>query len=522
MSDDEDEIYDFDPKNIVNEVWTGEDDEKEKENEKKEEKIFESQKKEVFYDFDKANVVNECYIDKVKDEENKDIGFDLSLLKRDELNVNLIQFDLNLCNNENFRYYNNFKVDVVGGFQAIDNLDLLERYLEAIKIKKIPFIVISSGSSGKDVIPICKKFSFVKEVIIFCRSYKYNEHYLKEYPNYVKKVLTSIKDVYKYIKTFDYDNSKLNKKKLDHFVFSYDQIEMNKQLEQCPVISAYEYDKCYFLIHRAYAHFFGDIKNKKSLPVFDDSNFKKIEDYIKNSKLIEKKEQDSLIAKFKSLKGVKNFAELAIRTYTGESTFCYIFNRSMRNFEEGLISLAYYMGPFLYGVNKYVYENPDKFAFRENMTLYRNIQCSILDFYLYKINLKHIICFPSITSTSTLRGKFNPTGTAKKVNKNDGIPPEEIQKVTMIFNYKHEAGNISPGIIVKDNLAKDGQYLSSHKNENEVILFPFTFVRITKIIEINKEKNQYEMYLDIINRKSYIEYTLKDNFENRFLFSKLD
>jgi len=41
------------------------------------------------------------------------------------------------------------------------------------------------------------------------------------------------------------------------------------------------------------------------------------------------------------------------------------------------------MGQFLYGVNKYVYENPEKFAFREDMTLYRNIQSPILDYFLY-------------------------------------------------------------------------------------------------------------------------------------------
>ena len=31
----------------------------------------------------------------------------------------------------------------------------------------------------------------------------------------------------------------------------------------------------------------------------------------------------------------------------------------MRNFEKGLISFAYYMGPLLYGLNKYVKENPN-------------------------------------------------------------------------------------------------------------------------------------------------------------------
>ena len=298
---------------------------------------------------------------------------------------------------------------------------------------------------------------------------------------------------------------------------------MNKQLEQCPVISAYEYDKCYFLIHRAYAHFFGDMKDKRSLPTLGYSNFKIIKDYINKSKIIQGLEKEKLIEKFESLKERNNFVELAIRLYTGESTFCYIFNRTMRNFEKGLISLAYYMGPFLYGLNKYVYENPDKFAFRDNMVLFRNIQCSILDFYLYKININHIICFPSITSTSTVRGKFNTSGTAKKINKNVGIPNEDLFKITMIFNYKHEKGNISPGIIIKDNKMKDGKnYLSQHMNENEVILFPFTFVRITNIKEIDKGKNEYEIYFDIINRKSYIEYTLRDNVGKRQLFSQLD
>ena len=60
----------------------------------------------------------------------------------------------------------------------------------------------------------------------------------------------------------------------------------------------------------------------------------------------------------------------------------------------------------------------------------------------------------------------------------------------MIFHYNHEDGNISPWIIVKDNKTKDGKYLSKNKEQNEVILFPFTFVRITDIKEIEKEKEK--------------------------------
>lgn len=127
---------------------------------------------------------------------------------------------------------------------------------------------------------------------------------------------------------------------------------MNKQLEQCPVISAYEYDKLYFLIHKAYAHFFKDIKDKNNV-IFESSNFKKVKDYIKNSNIIKTSQKSSLIEKFEKLVDDPYFVENSIRNYTSESGFCYIFNRTMRNFEPGLISLAYYMGPFLFAANKY-------------------------------------------------------------------------------------------------------------------------------------------------------------------------
>ena len=519
MSDDDDSDIDF--KNIKHDVYI------------EGETTYSNQNNNSAHNFvddddlviDNTKIKKECYIDKIAEEENKDIGFDLSLLKRDELYVNLIHFDLRMTNEENYNYFSKFKVDVVGGFHAMDDLEIFKKYLKAIENKNIPFIVISSGSSGKDVIPICKNYSFVKEVIIFCGNYEYNKHYIKDYPGYVKKVFTTIKDVYNYIKTFgeNYKDGIEKYKNSNHLIFPSELIKMNKQLEQCPVISAYEYDNCYFLVHRAYAHFFGDMNNKGDKPKFTSSNFNIIKKYIEESQIIKDAQKKDLIDDFEDLKNEDNLVELAIRKYTGESDFCYLFNRSMRNFEKGLMSLAYYMGPFLYGLNKYVKENPDPFSFREDMILYRNIECSKIDFYLYKINLNHIICFPSITSTSLKRGEFHPTPKAKETN-NIGISKEDdYVKVTMIFNYKHTPGNISPGIIVTDNKGvNSGEYLSSVETEEEVILFPFTFVRITKIEPDNDNINTYVMHLEIINRTTYIEYTLKNNVQNRFLFSELD
>ncbi len=480
--------------------------------------------------------VKEAFIDNVTEEEDINIGFDLSLLKREELLVNLIHFDLNITNRENYMYYNKFKVDVVGGYIAVDNLDMLIHYLEAMKYKNIPFIVLTSGFSGKDVIPICQKYQFIKEVIIFCGNYGKYKHYLKQYPGYVKNIFIDIRSIYNYIKAFGlkYDAGTKDFKKSGHFIFSPEDIQMNKQLEQCPVISAYEYDNCYFLIHKAYSHFFK--KDDKKKVIFTNSYFNKIQDYICKSQLIEDRFKNDLIQQFKSLVDKPNFLELSLRQYTGESNFCYIFNRTMRNFEKGLISLAYYMGPFLYAANRYVKENPT-LGFRQNMVLHRNIICSEFDFYSYKLNLGHIICFPSITSTSLVPKEFGPSEQNNNNNNNSAqFQPsaqgqyinkhnqnsKNLLKVKMIFNYRHIPGVISPGIIIANNRGKDNLPLSKYPNENEVILFPFTFARINNIMKAPQREDQFVIYLDIIGRKDYIELILKDNVENRYKFSDLD
>ena len=185
------------------------------------------------------------------------------------------------------------------------------------------------------------------------------------------------------------------------------------------------------------------------------------------------------------------------------------------------MSLAYFMGPLLFGLNKYVKDNPS-FSLQEDMTLYRIINCPKLDFYSYKLNLHHIVCFPSIISTSSKFKHFKPSNNANQVN-NINLNDEDILKVKMVFRYKHESGNKSPGIIIENKKGHDGKYISSYPDENEVILFPFTFARISKIESSMENGNKIQIiYFDIINRKDYLEYTLRDNYEKRFHFDKLD
>ncbi len=364
-------------------------------------------------------------------------------------------------------------------------------------------------------------------------NYNYNKHYIDEYPGYVKKVITDISELYNYLKTFHGNNKAYGKCHICHpnipYQFRKWEIQMDKQIQECPVITAEEYDKCYFLVHRAYAYFFDSLSTfsyffgifKPKYHSFSEKNYNIIEDllnklYYRN--YFNEDNKSRLINIFRDMKNTEKcdlFVEKAIKTYTGESIFCYLFNRMMRNIESGIILLAYYMGPLLFELNKYVKYHKD-FAFSKSMTLYRIFNCTETEFYLYKLNLNHIICFPSLTSTSSKDINFKPTNLAANIN-NTG---KDSIKVKLIFKYNHEIDNISPGIIIEDKRGYDGEYISANPNEKEVILFPFTFA---KILNINSEiQNGIEIKivnLDIINRKSYLEYSLRDNVKKRARFS---
>ena len=167
--------------------------------------------------------IKENYIYNFKGIVDKKLDFDINSIERIELNVNLIHFDLNMTNSENYGHYSNFKVNVVGGFFAMDNLEMFSKYLKVIDNKNIPFIVITSGRSGKDVVEIFKKYSFVKEVIIFCLNYERNVHYIQDYPELVKTVFTNINAVYEYIFSFEPDKYKEgieNFRNSNQFMFS--------------------------------------------------------------------------------------------------------------------------------------------------------------------------------------------------------------------------------------------------------------------------------------------------------------
>ena len=75
----------------------------------------------------------------------------------------------------------------------------------------------------------------------------------------------------------------------------------------------------------------------------------------------------------------------------------------------------------------------------------------------------------------------------------------------MIINYKPEGKCIHQGLDISDE--------SQVSDEKEILLFPFTFLRIDKVeIHSGKENDKHYIYMTIINKGDLLENILNENF----------
>jgi hypothetical protein len=275
-----------------------------------------------------------------------------------------------------------------------------------------------------------------------------------------------------------------------------------------------------------YTKFYGDILNEKEkISYFKKDNLNKIIDYISQLEFVNNDNSKNILTdkfnKLAILETNNQFIEQTIREYTSESCFCYLFNRPLRNFGKGLISFAYFMGPFLFGLHKYVRENP-KFAISKKMELYKIIKCSKLDFYNFSLNLGHIICLTSLVSTCSTNIKYKPKEVSQEFQKRE--EENDIIMVKLKFKYVYQKGDVSPGIVLENKTSDyDGIYISSHPKDKDVLLFPFTFAKIYEIVPDTENGVPIQIVkFEIINKKGYSEYLLQEDFTKRNLYSLLE
>ena len=404
-------------------------------------------------------------------------------VRKGELYVNLIHYDKNLKNGDNMIYYRYLSIDTVGGYYPFDDFDMLKLFIS--KLSKIPFcssyIFIVSGTDVDKILVEFHKYDFLIEFIMYIGNGNNNYAYEKNKYNKIKLITSKFSKIRKYLKSKKFSKEDLN---MDNLLFI------------TPLITYYDYKKAIFPIHKILAYFF-----KYENFIFTEEYYLKAKDFI-NKSTLETKFKERIIRTMEYLKGQTfsnfDFSKACIKAYTGEN-LCYAFNKALRDFEKFYVEMCYFIGPFYYGLFYYALQHKKK-ALNKKCLLYRTATLSKLDLYSYKFCENDIICFPSFTSTSICENlNFNPSENANKINNN-----EDKDFVKMIISYNPIGNCVPQGLDVSEE--------SQYSYEKEILLFPFTFLKVNKVeMHSGKVNDRHYIYLTIINRENILENGLNNN-----------
>ena len=397
-------------------------------------------------------------------------------VKLKELKIYLIFFYEDLSE-ENVGLYNQLKLDVIGGYYGCRNKVVFKKLLIEMEKLKSSFFLISIGSSFCIIEDICNKYDCIQNIIIFCLEIN-NYKYLYDSNKKVKLISNDSTIINDYLQQISIKHPK------------YDKILKNV-INHNLLISFYEYQHYYYIHHKMLSFFF---KEDFSALNFSDDYEKKLFNYIdQNIDSIEynKKDLKKIILHFKTS---KNFLKDILKFYTSENELVYLFNRTMRNIELGMERLSFLIGPMYYSMIRFLQNKKSYLILNKKVTLYRKIYINQYDLDTYHMIEGNIICFPSFTSTSLIEG-FSPTNKALKVNK---INQNNIL-LNMELDYKPSSGNYPQGMLLRD--------FSSNQQEEEFLLFPFTFIKVISIEDV--KKGVYKLKGKIINKNCILEFGLK-------------
>ena len=406
---------------------------------------------------------------------------DFSDVKKGDLFINLLHYDNNLKNEENFEYYRYFSIKIIGSYSPFDDYEMFKLFLS--KQMQIPFsvnyILMISGNESEKILKEFHNIELLNIIIIFCQNI--NKYlFLKKNYKKIKLISNDFEEIVNSLRTIKFPKEDLN---------------MDNHLLLTPLISYFDYKKVLYPIHRVLAYFFD-----KKLYRFSKEYLEISKKFI-NESTIKTDCKNKIINIMEKLRYSKNFPSDCIKYYTGED-LCYVFNKALRNFEKFYVEMAYFIGPFYFGIFRNTLIYPEK-QLKTKAKLYRDLTLDRLDLYSYQFCENDIICFPSFTSTTLDKNlNFEITDNSNLIN-NDQI--EEKSFVKMIINYDPKGKCEPQGLYISDEF--------QDSDEKEVLLFPFTFLKIDKVeIHSGKENDKHLIFMTIINKGDIIEYGLKQKY----------
>ena len=133
---------------------------------------------------------------------------------------------------ENVDLYNLLKLEVIGGFYGVQNINILMNLFNRIYCINSHFILISIGTSFEKIKDICIQLNFLKYIIIYCLDKRRHNHFLYDTNGKVKLVSNEIEEIYYLLNVINFPGYDSN---------------LNKLINHCNIISFYVYINYYYI-----------------------------------------------------------------------------------------------------------------------------------------------------------------------------------------------------------------------------------------------------------------------------------
>ena len=408
------------------------------------------------------------------------------IILRKKFKINIIYFDKNLTSTENNRYCSYFKLQLEGAFYGINNFNLFIYICHKIQQNKRNFIIITSGSSAKEIFDYCetKNINNIIFYLIFCGNKAKYQNLIRQH-NKLKGIFTNFDDLTKFIFS---DNSLIPKSiriKASNFIFlsDYNSTYIKLHFEIARKYSLYKFFKSKNIDKNKFLEL---IKNKNDYyrSLARELLFNDDETMVKYFKIKTKESEIKLRQVFNGKHNVQNY----ISNYTLESFYYKYINKALREGDFNTFRiLSNHISKFIY----HLYEYKKTHFQNSNSTLYRTMYISQNEYSTYRNSIGKIICYPSFTSTSLHKG-WNPT-------------PGEPNLILVQLEIQQ---NNSQSIINIMNL-------SNHKTEEEYLCLPFTFFKITNVVcKMENNIHTDTIYLTALNSEKPLEEMFLDFLEN--------
>ena len=409
----------------------------------------------------------------------KSRGSGNAILLTKTYNINIIFYDENTTNSDDFNYYcSYFKSNLEGAFYGINDFNLFRYVSHKIHQNTKNFILISSGFCAEKIFNYCiqKGIYQIDKYYIYCLNKPKYYHFMQKYPN-LKGILSTFDDLKKVIT----DNQPAINKHIrsSNLIFLSDynstfiklHYEIVRKYSLYKLFKSKDYDKTKFLdlIQNKFPYY----ENIARELIYNDD-----EAMVKFFKDITKEPEEELRKVFNHNHEIADY----ISNYTIESFYFRNINKFLRTSDfRSYRILSNHISKFIY----HLYEYRKTHYQLSNSVLYRSMYITQDEFNLYLNSIGKVICYPSFTSTSLKRKSFIP-----------------YNKISELFVELIIQQNNSPSIIsIRD--------LSNHPNEEEYLCLPFTFFKIT-----NVDMGNNIIYLTALRSEKPIEDMFLDFMEN--------